>query len=216
MKKMIVPLLLALLAGNSYAAGVGVRAGTMGLGGDVAWSIFPTFSARVGFSALNLNGKVSESNVEYDARMKVNNLSGLIDWHPVGPFRLTAGLVSANNKFVLNGKPTNGNYQVNGNNYNANGVVINGEVKGKNRIAPYLGVGYGNVAGMGVNFYGDLGVILQGGASAKLGVSCGSNLSTADCSRLTNDLDAERRKLEDGVKGFKAWPVVNVGLTIGF
>ncbi|MGQ5523471.1 hypothetical protein ACUHMQ_09430 [Chitinimonas sp. PSY-7] len=215
MKKMIAPLMLALIAGNSYAAGVGVRAGTTGLGGDVAWDIFPTFSARVGFSALNLNGTVKESNIDYNARMKLNNLSGLIDWHPLGPFRLTAGLVASGNKFSLKGKPTNGNFQLNGNTYNADGVVINGDVKAKNRVAPYFGVGYGNVSGAGVNFYGDLGVILQGGAKANLNVSCG-NLPAAQCINIRNDLESERRKLEDGLKGFKAWPVLNVGLTIGF
>lgn len=217
MKKMIAPLLLALLAAsNAQAVGVGVRAGTTGVGGDVAWGIFPTFSARVGYSALNLNTDVEESDMKYDAKLKLNNLSGLVDWHPLGPFRLTAGLVAARNKFALNGKPTNGSFELNGNTYSSDGVAIDGEIKGKRSIAPYLGVGYGNVSGFGVNFYGDLGVILQGGAKATLNVSCGSNISAAQCTSIRNDAEAERRELEDDLKSFKAWPVLNVGLTIGF
>ncbi|WP_374538903.1 hypothetical protein [Chitinimonas taiwanensis] len=217
MKKMIAPLLLALLAaGHAHAVGVGVRAGTTGVGGDVAWGVFPTFSARVGYSALNYNTTVDDEDLDYDAKLKVKNLSGLIDWHPLGPFRLTAGLVSAGNKFGLNAKPSNGNFEINGNTYNSNGVSISGEVKGKKRVAPYLGVGYGNVSGLGVNFYGDLGVILQGGAKASLNVNCGSSLSPAECASLKNDVEAERVKLQDDLKSFKVWPVLNVGLTIGF
>ena len=95
-------------------------------------------------------------------------------------------------------------------------MSISGEVKGKKRVAPYLGVGYGNVSGLGVNFYGDLGVILQGGAKASLNVNCGSSLSPAQCASLKNDVEAERVKLQDDLKSFKVWPVLNVGLTIGF
>src|SRR4029434_6824291 len=52
----IVFLAAALCAANAAsAAGVGVRIGTTGIGGDVAFGLVPTLSARVGYSYLSFN-----------------------------------------------------------------------------------------------------------------------------------------------------------------
>jgi hypothetical protein len=184
-------------AGSAQAAGVGVRVGTTGLGADVAWSVAPTLSARLGYSGGSVNYNTSTSTVSYDGKVKLSNANAMLDFSPLGPFRITGGFVFNDNK-----------YDVVGTSSSAPGATINGTVKGKS-AAPYLGIGYGNVSGMGVNFYADLGIMFQG--SPKASLSCSSCPPS-----LQSQLAAEQARLEDELKNFKYFPVLNIGLTIGF
>lgn len=87
-------------------------------------------------------------------------------------------------------------------------------MKSGRSLAPYLGVGYGNVARAGVNFYFDLGIMFMGSPKASLSASC--SLSAAQCAQLRDDLNAEQARLESDLNRFKYYPVANVGITIGF
>ncbi len=215
-KTIVVAGLLA-AAGSVQAAGAGIRAGTTGIGGDVAWSIAPTLSARLGYSALRWNKDVSTDGVRYDGKLKLSNFSGLLDFSPLGPFRLTGGLIYNDNKYDMRGQPPGATYSISGRTYSTSDIgSLNGTVSSGRSLAPYLGVGYGNVSGMGVNFYADLGIIFQGSPKATLSATCGPSLSAAACAQLQSDISAERGRLEDKLKAFKYYPVLNVGLTIGF
>jgi hypothetical protein len=192
------------LSGAAQAVGIGVRAGTTGIGADLAWGIAPTISARVGYSALKWSYDVDTSNASYDGDLKLSNLSGMLDFHPLGPsFRLTGGVILNDNKYEATGRPS--------------GIPgrFNATVEPGRRAAPYLGIGWGNVAGAGINFYADLGVMFMGSPKAKLSANCGG-LSAGDCATLQSRVSAEEGRLEDELKGFKAYPVLNLGLTIGF
>jgi hypothetical protein len=200
--KNAVLILTLLAAGSAQAAGIGVRAGTTGLGGDVAWRIAPTLSARVGYSALIWDRDVSTANVRYDSKLKLSNLNTFLDFSPLGPLRLTGGFVFNDNKYDVTGDPGFGS-----------GSSISGTVKAGKSAAPYLGIGYGNVSGLGVNFYVDLGVVFQGSPRASLTANCGS---LASCTALQNEAAAEQARLQDELKNFKYFPVLNIGLTVGF
>jgi hypothetical protein len=71
------------------------------------------------------------------------------------------------------------------------------------------------VSGLGVNFYADLGVIFQGSPRASLTANCGS-LSGGACTTLQSQAAAEEARLRDELKNFKYYPVLNIGLTVGF
>lgn len=189
-------------AASAQAAGIGVRAGTTGIGADVAWGIAPTLSARVGYSALKWNRDIETSNVDYDGKLKLSNLNGFVDFHPLGPiFRLTGGVILNDNKYDVRAARFGGS--------------LNGTVEPGRNAAPYLGIGWGTVAGAGVNFYADLGVMFMGSPKASLTANCGP-LSAAQCTALRTEAAAEERRLEDELKDFKYYPVLNIGLTIGF
>jgi hypothetical protein len=201
-------------AGSAQAAGLGVRAGTTGVGADFGWDIAPTVSARIGYSGYSRNTHVDSDDVSYDARLKLSNLSLLFDFSPLGPFRFTTGLVADQNKYTLNGKPNGGTYTINGHTYLASEVgSLSGTVKPGNSIAPYFGFGYGNVAGKGVNFYWDVGVIYQGSPKTSLSATCGV---PARCAQLQSDTEAEQQRVDDKLKRFKYYPVANIGVTVGF
>src|SRR5262249_7126479 len=190
--------------GSVHAAGIGIRAGTTGIGADVAFNVAPTLDARVGYSALKWSHDVDTSNVTYKGDAKLSNLNALLDFHPMGPvFRLTGGLILNDNKYEATGRP------------NVGPGSINAKVEAGNKAAPYLGVGWGNVAGAGVNFYADLGVMVVGSRKATLTPDC-TGLSAAQCSALQSQAASEQGALEDKLHRFKAYPVLNIGVTIGF
>lgn len=204
MKMQKIALVAALAAaGSAHAAGVGVRVGTLGYGGDVGWGLAPTLNARLGYSAYSHTTTESTSNVHYDGKLKLSNAPLLVDFSPIGAFHLTAGIIGNQNKIDVTGTPNSG------------GGSISGKLKLGNTAAPYLGIGWGNVAGAGVNFYADLGVMYMGSPKASLSANCTSP-GSAQCTALQSQVEAEQRALEDKVKKYKYYPVLNIGLTIGF
>lgn len=211
--------LVLVLAGSAGAVGVGVRAGTSGVGADVAFGVAPMVSARLGYSAFNTTHQMSDSDFKYDAKLQLKNASLLLDFSPPAmPLRLTAGLVASGNKVDVTATPNGGGYSLNGTQYSTAQIGhIDGQIKGARSTVPYLGIGWGNVSGTGVNVYGDLGVMLMGGGKARLDAQC-TAVGAAVCASadFQRNLAAERSKLEDDVKGFNYYPVINIGVTAGF
>lgn len=218
MKKILLCAALLAAASGAQAAGVGVRAGTTGVGADVAFDLMPTLSARFGYSGGKLDRTFDDSDISYDGKLTLSNTSALLDFAPLGPlFRISGGLVYAKNKVDATGKPNGNVYVIDGKPYNSSDVgELNGQLKGSRSVAPYLGIGFGRVSGTGINFYADFGVMFQGGASVNLSASCGPTTPAATCSAIRSSVANEQQKLEDDVKAFKYWPVANVGVTIGF
>ena len=206
-----------LAASGAQAAGVGVRAGTTGIGGDIGFGLVPTLSARVGYSYLSFSTTVDSSDVKYDAKPVLSNGNLFLDWSPLGPFRITGGVILNTNKVDVTAVPSGGTYTLGGVTYPASAIAsLSGTVKSGNSAAPYLGIGYGNVAGAGVNFYFDLGVMFQGSPKATLTATCGASVPAALCSQLQASAAVEAVDLQDSMKNFKYFPVASIGVTIGF
>jgi hypothetical protein len=74
---------------------------------------------------------------------------------------------------------------------------LNGMVDPSHRLAPYLGIGYGNVPRVGMNFYFDLGVVYQDAPGAA-------------------DAGAVRYSLERSLNKYNLYPVGQVGIRLGF
>jgi hypothetical protein len=207
-----------LVTGSASAAGVGIRAGTTGIGGDVAFELVPTLSARFGYSWLNFNTSVDSTDTNYDAKAKLSNGNLFLDWAPLGPFfRVTGGMILNANKVDVTAQATGGTFTLGGTTYSAADVgTLTGTVKSGNSAAPYLGIGYGRVAGAGVNFYADLGVMFQGTPKASLTATCGPATPAALCSQIQASTALEAVDLQDSIKNFKYFPVASIGVTIGF
>jgi len=199
---------LVAVAGSAQAAGVGLRAGTTGLGADLGWGIAPTLGGRIGVAGGNFNADFDTGDVSYDAKVKLANVNLFLDWSPLGPFRISAGFMPTNNKVDLTGQPSSGGSF-------PQGSSLTGTVKPDKDFAPYLGVGYGNVWTKGVNFYFDLGIMFQGSPQVSLNVNCGT-ASPAQCATAQSQVAAEQQRVQDKLDKFKYYPVLNLGITIGF
>jgi hypothetical protein len=203
--RQVLVVVLTAAAGSAQAAGAGLRIGTTGIGGDIGWAIAPTLGGRVGLSAGSYSTDVKTDDVNYDAKLKLGNLNAFLDWSPLGPFRISLGVIANNNKVDVSGQ-SNSNPS----------VTFNGTVKPAHSVAPYLGIGYGNVWTKGVNFYFDLGVMFQGSPNASLSANCGAATGTPACTAAQAQAAAEEQRLEDKLKNYKYFPVANIGITIGF
>ena len=110
---------------------------------------------------------------------------------------------------------------VNGTVYQASDVGdLSGEVKFKSTV-PYLGIGWGNVAGKNGNFHfvADIGVELQGSPDVKLHGSCTAAFAASnpsECAQLNSDVAQEEKDLNDQVSDYKWWPVLNIGVAYRF
>src|SRR5574341_2685421 len=95
-------------AGAAQAGGIGIRAGTTGLGADFGFDLAPTLGGRLGVSAMQVNTHTDTSEVRYDARAKVLTGALLLDWSPLGPFSLSGGFLNSDTKIDLTGESNAG------------------------------------------------------------------------------------------------------------
>ena len=205
-------------AAEASAAGVGIRAGTTGIGGDVAFDLVPTLSARFGYSWLNFNTSIDSTDVNYDAKTEA------LQRQSVPRLGAAGSIIPCDGRRDL--QRQQGRRHRAGerrhvhawrDDYPAAAVgSLAGTVKSGSSAAPYLGIGYGRVAGAGVNFYADLGVMFQGTPKATLTATCGPATPAALCSQIQASTALEAIDLQDSIKNFKYYPVANIGVTIGF
>lgn len=201
---------------NKSGKGLTAKIGTLGVGAELNLGISDRLSARVGFNAFNYKYNTTSDTVNYDFKLQLQTISALADWYPfAGWFRTSAGLLYNNNKVSLDGKPTGGSYTINGNTYLATDV---GSLQGTmtfNKVAPYLGIGWGNpvAKNKGWGLASDIGVMFQGKPKTNLTATCGPTLSPTACTQLQTDTATENTKLQDDLSNFKWWPVVSVGIS---
>ncbi len=200
-------------------AGVGVtgKVGSLGAGAELSFGRSDYFSARIGLNAFTYNYNHTSSTVNYDFKLQLQTISALADWYPfAGRFRTSAGLMYDNNKATLGGNPTGGTYTLNGTTYSAAQVASLQGTMAFNKVAPYLGIGWGNPVSKnkGWGLVSDVGVMFQGKPTTTLTATCAAAIATSPtCTQLQADTAAENAKLQDDVKNFRWWPVVSVGIS---
>lgn len=221
MKKKLFGALLASMSCASVAqVGITAGAGTTGISLHASTAIDSgLLNVRLGVNWLDYEHDFTANNTVYLADFRLRSFDALLDYFPVrGSFRLTGGLVYNGNKLDGRGQPSTGaTFDIGGSVYTAAQVgSVNGSVEFR-KIAPYLGIGWGNAAGQdkGWALSADLGVLLQGTPRTSVMVSrC--TASELICSRLAEDLAAESAAVEDEVKRHKVFPVLRVGAIYRF
>ena len=199
--------------------GVTASVSTIGLGLHASIPLKPALNARFGVNALRSSTDENTNDVNYDFKLKLTTVDALIDYFPMeGAFRVSGGIVYNANKFEANGRPKgSGTYTFNGNTYAASAVgSLNAEVT-FNKLAPYLGIGWGNpvAADKGWGFSSDIGVVFQGKPKAALS-NRGCTASAAVCTQIASDIQVERRSLQAEMDDFKLLPVLRVGVSYKF
>jgi len=212
---------LTALTFQTATAEVGVTASvsTIGLGLHASFPMAPAWHARFGVNGLSQSTEENTNDVDYDFKFKLAMVDALVDYFPMdGAFRVTGGVVYNGNKFDASGRPRgNASYTFNGNTYPVSVVGrLEAEVR-FNKVAPYLGIGWGNpvAANKGWGFSSDVGVVFQGTPkSAVSNRGCTGN--AALCNRIAADVRAEGQSLQAEMDDFKLLPVVRVGVSYKF
>jgi len=201
---------------ESTHVGIALTAGLSGFGGDLGVNINDYLGLRATVSDFSINrtGNYGTS-VGWDARLKLFQAGALLDVYPfAGDFRLSAGVVQDGNKFTLDGRPSGGSYTFNGTSYPASAVGNAAASVDWSKAVPYLGLGWGNLAGSrGWHFTSDFGVLVTGSPNTQLSATC--NVSSA-CANFDANLAAERTKLQNDVHNITFWPVFRLGIGFAF
>lgn len=144
---LIVCLLLAAApTGRAAVLGVSAQVGTPGLGGAVWFPIAGSFAdVRLGFNGFSFNHTFNSGGNPYALHAVLRNAPLLVDWYPFGfGFHLSGGIVYNDNHGDYTAEPQNGEYVIDGTPYPVSEVgTLSGTVT-YSRIAPYLGVGFGD------------------------------------------------------------------------
>ncbi|MEC4720628.1 hypothetical protein RY831_15800 [Noviherbaspirillum sp. CPCC 100848] len=212
--------LMTATASHADVVGMAGEIGTTGIGFHASIPLQPNLNARLGLGYLGYSYSGSTSDMEYKLKLKANTYDALLDWYPSADstFRLTTGLAYNGNKIDVDAQPSAaGSYTVNGRSYSAGSV---GQVTGKvsfNKVAPYLGIGWGRPSSRekGWSFSTDIGVLLQGSPRTTLSNN-GCAAGAPVCAQFANDLARENDELRDEVKRFKAYPVLRIGVSYKF
>jgi hypothetical protein len=194
---------------------IAVRAGTMGVGGEVAKLILPNVAVRVGVHTLTYTIARTKRDIAYDVEAKFSGMTALVDLFPSkrGTFHFTGGLMTAPIEIDGTGQPTDGTYTFNGRDYTAAeaGTVV-GEVRWP-KTMPYAGLGFGSPASGSGRIVAvlDFGV---GFGAPTLGLTASSAVPG---STLAQDVAVERDEIQrDLDKYLKLYPVASFGLGVRF
>ena len=205
--------------------GVGLRAGTFGIGAEFDAGLTETLNLRVGYNTFSYSDTYNDTEITYDGKLKIGAASALLDWHVFhGGFRLSFGAVQKGPKIDLVAKPNaNSTFEIDGVTYTASQIGnATGTIKVGDSVAPYLGIGWGNTVDKEdrVTFLFDLGVIKTGSPKINLNFTCNATISGTSgdptCAQFNARIAEEKAKLEDTAKDYEWYPVVALGFAVRF
>ena len=210
--------LLSTLAATSTAVadhnfGVGVKAGTLGIGVEGTWRPLPYVDLRLGANQYDYKDSGMYGGVNYDAEFNLDNyyVTGNLRL-PLSPFRLSGGLYSNGNEFNAVSGDNGAIVFIGGDPYPSGAVGTVSAGAAFDSTSPYVGVGFDFTVLGKVGLILDFGVLWQGPPQISMstdGLLTGNPMFEAS-------LDAERAKLEDDLSNYKAWPVVSLGFVFNF
>lgn len=220
-------LLLLLPSANAIEVGVGVKAGTLGVGPEITVALTKTINARVSVTSLDVDSESETVEVgdtgatgNIDARLGFDfgAKSLLFDWHVFdGTFHLTAGLMKNDTKLSFKGALQD-TITIDGEVLTSDDINgdITGDISLGDSFQPYVGVGWGRKAGDG----GGLSLSVELGV-AMLDPTTDLDAELGAASGLTNEelrtrLDSIEDDAEKDLDLVDAWPVLSIGINYAF
>ncbi|MGI9221982.1 MAG: hypothetical protein ACR2QS_13200 [Woeseiaceae bacterium] len=197
-------------ADNNF--GVGLKAGTLGLGLEGSWQPLPYLELRVGANAYDYSDNGSMAGIDYDQDLSLESFYGTANiLFPISPMRVTAGIYSNGNELLLV-NDTLDDQNIGGIVYPGAGIGTISSSTSFASTAPYFGIGFDfTLAGkIGMNL--DFGLLWQGDPEVTLGVDG----PLAGDPGFQTALEIERQELEDDLSDYKAWPVLSLGFVYKF
>lgn len=213
--KTIGSVLLSVLCAYNLSAqdiSIGLTGSTLGAGLEVTTNLTDNLNVRGLVSGFNYSKSLTESDIQYDADLKLMGGGLILDYYPFERgLRLSVGGIYNGTKLNVTGKPTGTSYTINGTTYTAAQVgTLTGSIEYK-KLMPYAGIGFANpMKGSPFTFGFDAGAMF-GSPSTSLTATGAISDPT-----LANDIAEERKQLEDTAGDIKAYPFINFSLSYRF
>ena len=217
MPRLLALSLAALVLAVPAAAQVGlsVRASTLGAGADLSVAVAPTVNVRASANVFTYRhgGVLDEAltgvdglTLDYDADLGLGSVGALVDWHPFGnTLRLTAGALYNLTGGAAEVRAAEPYYSADlDREFSVERVgTVRAEVSYDQPLAPYAGIGLGDLTAGLVGLSFEAGVAYVGPPSVEMH---GTGLigGTADPANVA--------ALEAGLDSFRFHPVVSVGI----
>ncbi|MBW3535094.1 MAG: hypothetical protein KY453_07750 [Gemmatimonadetes bacterium] len=193
------------------AFGVGVRAGTLGIGGDLAVGLTDNLQVRGGVGLMPIDHDATWSDIDWTLELPSSFITAGLDFFPTGGgFRISGGMVYKPDEPELRGDFT-GEVEVGGQTYTGAEVgTLTGFVESGD-FAPFLTLGLGRMASTGIGLYVDGGVAFQKEPDLQL-TATGPISGNA---QFQQNLAEEERSVEEDIRALRFWPILNIGLRVG-
>ncbi len=208
-----VALILAWGSAQAQEHSVGARAGLLGLGVEYGYVVNDRLGVRIGVNGAGISFDREEAEIEYEFSLTWESFAASVDFHPAaGPFRVTGGILGNRNRLDLVSRPTE-DVTIGDQTYSPEQVGTLSAAVRFQRTAPFVGVGWDwsrRSRLFGVSF--DLGLVRQGTPRTSLTASG----EYANDPAFADDLEAERRELQNGLDDFRLLPYATVGLVFRF
>ena len=205
-------LILTVSGASAIDAGVGVKIGTLGLGGDVTIGLHPRLNLRGNANHLDLSTERDIDDISYDLNLDYESFAALLDWHPfANGFRLTGGVVFDDGNVTLDAESSEPQ-TIGGRTYTpAEMGTLTGTLDFDD-TAVYAGLGFGQPFHAGRwSMIFDLGVVFQ-----SYEVTLTADGALADNPQFQQDLREEEQDIKDDVDDFEIYPVIAFGVAYRF
>ncbi|HRM14319.1 MAG TPA: ornithine uptake porin CarO [Acinetobacter parvus] len=203
-------------------ASVRAEVGTTGYGGAISYNANPHVGVTLGYNGgdISWSDDLSINGSKYDLNMDNNNVYLNAEIRPWANWLYVAtGVAYLDNEYDLERRAgQNASFKVDGARF-ANPVgttQINGTMKYKNDIVPYVGVGFSPAITNRWGVFGEVGAYYTGNPTVNLTTDAASLLLPGDDGRtLGTAIKDEENKIRD--KGTYEWlPVAKLGLSFRF
>jgi len=198
-------------------ASVSAEVGTLGYGANIGWSLNEKTELQAGWAggdAADLfGGDFDADDVNYDVDTDFSNPYLGVQLRPTGNwFTMGAGIIVPDNDIDVRANAEDGNFRIDDVDYDADEVgTLEGTIEHRNKLAPYLTVGFRPNITNNFGLFGEVGAAYMGKTDATVrAAGNGTNAATA-----ATAASAAEQELED--KDWLEWfPIVKVGATYRF
>jgi len=209
-------------------ASVSAEVGTLGYGANIGWSLNEKTELQAGWAggdAADLfGGDFDVDDIEYDVDSDFSNPYLGVQLRPTGNwFTMGAGIIVPDNDIDVRANSTGPNFRIDNVDYNATQTgTLQGTLEHRNKLAPYLTVGFRPNITNNFGLFGEIGAAYMGKTDATVTSSnSGQDVDFTDANGVSGTTSADNvaaaaeRELED--KDYLEWfPIVKVGATYRF
>jgi len=188
---------------------VGARAGTLGLGGEVALGLSDVIAVRGGFGVFPYEYEGEFDGEEYTVKFPSSIwTAGLDIYLGGGGVRLMGGVMGRTGDIEVEAA-FSGSREIGGNTYTSSGTLMG--TLAQSAIAPFAGIGFGKHTSGGFGFFLDLGAAFTGDPDVDVTVTG----PVAALPGIQQDLDQEAANIQEDAGSFlKIWPMVSIGFKL--